>query len=232
MILIAGAFTLQSAQSPPNLELFHITGKVTYDDKVTDLRPVDMSADPDCEAKNNGSVPTPVLTMGENNALANVIIEVKDVPKSLLDLDLPPRIMKFEACMCNPHVIAIRKGHSVRFMNKDGILHNVHGLPKVNREFNIGMPPGVTEKDMEFNEAEGPFKIKCDVHPWESTYLAVYDHPNFAVTDKTGEFDINGIPDGTYEVTAWHEKLGTRTGSITIDGGDASLNFSFMIPRK
>ena len=37
-------------------------------------------------------------------------------------------------------------------------------------------------------------------------WVMVADHPYFAVTDANGNFEINNVPDGTYEVMFWQEK--------------------------
>ena len=123
-------------------------------------------------------------------------------------------------------------GQPLQFKNSDGILHNVHGLPKVNKEFNIGMPPTVKTSDKTFNKPEPVFKVKCDVHPWMSSYVAVMTHPYFAVTGRDGSFKIDNVPDGTYEIEAWHEKLPAMTGSATVSGGNATVDFAFKPPPR
>ena len=66
---------------------------------------------------------------------------------------------------------------------------------------------------------DGPaavIKFKCDVHPWMTGYVAVTDHPFFAVTGDDGSFTIPSVPAGTYTIEAWHEKLGAKTASVTL----------------
>ena len=114
-------------------------------------------------------------------------------------------------------------------------MHNIHGLPKVNKEFNFGMPKSLKEKSVIFTKAENVFVIKCDVHPWMKSYTQVFDHPYFAVTGSDGSFSINNVPDGTYEAVAWQEKFGSKrvmTQSVTVKGGKAELNFNFERPKK
>ena len=48
-------------------------------------------------------------------------------------------------------------------------------------------------------------------HSWPAAYIAVFDHPYFAVTAPTGSFTIEGIPPGRHTLHVWHERTG-RTG--------------------
>ncbi len=208
-----------------------VTGKITYDDKVPKLRPLSMDADPDCASKHSGPVPSEVLVLGDGNGLGNVFVQIKNAPAYSGGAPKDAVIIDQKGCLYDPHVVGVMAGQPVKFKNSDGILHNVHGLPKVNREFNIGMPAAVTEKDTTFNKPEPVFPVKCDVHPWMKTYVAVMTHPYFAVSDKNGGFSISDVPDGTYEVEAWHERLGVQTGSVTVSGS-GSVSFSFKIPKK
>lgn len=209
-----------------------ITGKVTYDDKVPKLRPVDMNADPSCASKHSSSVANPMLSVGDGNGLANVFVQVKNAPAGEHKAPSDPVVIDQKGCMYEPRVNGALVGQTVTFKNSDGILHNVHGLPKENREFNAGMPPTVTETNKVFNKPEPLFPVKCDVHPWMQSYVAVMTHPYFTVTDANGNFSIAGLPDGTYEVEAWHERLKTKTGSVTVSGGKGTVNFSFTVPKK
>ena len=209
-----------------------VTGKVTFDSAVPKLRPIDMNADPCCASKHSGRVANPMLTIGEGNGLGNVFVQVKNAPAG--DHKAPSEAVEIDqnGCMYIPRVIGAMVGQPVRFKNSDGILHNVHGLPKVNREFNAGMPPTVKQTEKVFNKPEPLFAVKCDVHPWMQSYVAVMTHPFFTVTNADGSFSIDGLPDGTYEVEAWHERLKTKSGSVTISGGKGTVDFSFTTPKK
>ena len=54
----------------------------------------------------------------------------------------------------------------------------------------------------------GIVAVTCALHPWTHGYIAVFDHPYFAVTDKSGRFAIDSIAPGTYKVMLWHEGMG------------------------
>jgi carboxypeptidase family protein len=70
--------------------------------------------------------------------------------------------------------------------------------------------------------------FKCDVHGWMNAYVGVLDHPYFAVTGDNGSFELKGLPPGTYTIEAWHERLGTKTQSVTLGAKESKdLNFTF-----
>jgi len=209
-----------------------ITGKIVYDDKVPNLKPINMNADPACSAKHNSPVYPEILVLNDDGGLANVFVQEKNAPAGNHAAPKTPVVIDQKGCLYEPHVAGVMAGQELLFKNSDGILHNVHGLPKANREFNIGMPPAVTEKGQTLNKPEAVFPVKCDVHPWMKSYVAVMTHPYFGVSAKDGSFKIDGVPAGTYEIEAWHERLGTQTAKVTVGDGAASADFTFKVPKK
>jgi hypothetical protein len=129
----------------------------------------------------------------------------------------------------------MQAGQELKILNSDPTMHNIHGLPKLNKEFNFGMPKTVKEKSVTFHKAEDVFVIKCDVHPWMKSYVQVFDHPYFAVTGTDGKYSIPGISAGEYEVVAWQEKFGskrTMVQTVTIGDDSTTLDFKFIKPSK
>ena len=118
--------------------------------------------------------------------------------------------------MYKPHVMGIMVGQTYRILNSDGVLHNIHTLPKVNPAFNKGMPATLKETTTVFAKPEAVFHIKCDVHPWMSAYVGVFEHPYFAVTKEDGSYSIKA--DGTYPFMAFLE-IEFRNGSVSRCGG-------------
>ena len=87
----------------------------------------------------------------------------------------------------------------------------------------------------DFDKVEEPFVIKCDVHPWMKSYVSVFDHPYFAVTDKNGNFKIDNVPPGEYEILAWQEKFKTKgilTQKVTVGKGEIKSDFTFVRKSK
>ncbi len=209
------------------------TGKVSFEDKVPNLKPIRMDADPSCASKHSSPVAPEILVVGSDKGLGNVFVQVKNPPAGDHKAPSEPVVIDQNGCLYIPHVAGVMVGQPIQFRNSDGVLHNVHGLPKVNREFNIGMPPTLKKRDQVFNKPEPLFPVKCDVHPWMRSYVAVMTHPYFSVTGKDGKFNIENLPAGTYELEAWHEKLGSRTATVTVGAsGTGSADFSFKVPKR
>ena len=62
----------------------------------------------------------------------------------------------------------------------------------------------------------GLFRVKCNQHPWEKAYIAVFDHPFFAVSSSDGSFKIDRLPPGDYDLIFWHEKFGEQRAKISL----------------
>ncbi|MCY3590411.1 MAG: carboxypeptidase regulatory-like domain-containing protein [Acidobacteria bacterium] len=209
-----------------------IAGVVRFDGEVPELRPLNMDADPACAAKHTEPVYPELLAVDEQAGLANVLVYVADnVPEGPYPPAAPP-VIDQQGCRYTPRVAGIMVGQELKVLNSDELLHNVHSLSEVNRPFNRAMPAAIKQATFSFTDEEAAFRIKCDVHPWMSSYLAVFNHPYFAVTGPDGSFEIPGLPAGTYTIEAWHERLGTmRSGVTLLDGLAATLDLTFTLPE-
>ena len=209
-----------------------VKGKVNYVGKPPKAKRLRMDADPVCAASHREAAKAESFIVDADGNLANVIVYLEGVSYSG-KTPTEPVILDQNGCIYSPHVIGLRAGQPLKILNSDATMHNIHGLPKVNREFNFGMPKSLKEKSVTFNKPESVFGVKCDVHPWMKSYAQVFDHPYFAVTGSDGSFSIKDVPDGTYKAVAWQEKFNKRTLSknVTVKGGTATLNFTFERPK-
>jgi plastocyanin len=229
----AGTAPPAGAETPQDLGDSSISGTVTFAGNAPSLQPLTMAADPECASKHSGPVENEMLVLGSGNTMANIMVSVSNGLPAGRTWAAPstPVVLDQHGCMYVPHVMGIMVGQPYRILNSDGILHNIHTLPNVNRSFNQGMPATLTETTTTFPMAEPVFQIKCDVHPWMSAYIAVFTHPFFSVTGTDGKFTISGLDPGTYEITAWHERLGTQTASVTVGASDTQTqDFTFAVP--
>ena len=211
-----------------------ITGTIVYEGDVPKLRALKMDADPVCHMKHAEPPKVEILVLGKDKTMANVFVHIKSgLPDKEYPVPEKPVVIDQVGCMYVPHVIGIQANQTLEVRNSDGVLHNIHALPKTNRAFNQAMPKSLTKAEKTFTKAEFMFPIKCDVHPWMAAWCAVMSHPYFDVTEKDGKFSIEGLEAGTYEIEAWHERLGTRTATIEVTADETkTADFSFAIPKK
>ena len=130
-----------------------------------------------------------------------------------------PAVIDQKGCIYRPRILGVRVGQPIEVVNSDPTMHNVHGLPMKNNEFNHAQHRQGDRHSEVFTVPEVMVRFKCDVHQWMAAYVGVLDHPYFAVTDASGAFELPNLPPGTYTIEAWHEKLDPKTVQVTIAAG-------------
>ena len=205
------------------LSAAEISGKVKL--KGTPPPEVPIQLDANCGKLH----PTPLTTrhyvVSPDGGLANVFVYIKSGVTKKYDPPATAALLDQKGCIYLPYVMGIQTGQELAIKNSDDFMHNVHALPKLNKEFNVGQPlkDQVTKKVLD--KAEVLVKFKCDVHPWMFAYVGVVDHPFFAVTDKDGSFKISNLPAGKYTIEAYHLKAHGVSGpgltqEITVTDSD------------
>jgi hypothetical protein len=232
------AITAASTETAPaGATKGRITGMIKVEGKVEETEPVDpktLAADPHCAELHSGRNPVGVI-LGEDGGLKDVFIQLTSgVPDLKYDLPEEPVVVNQIGCTYDPHVWGIMKKQELKILNSDATLHNIHSLPKSNKEFNLAMPNQGDERTQKFKKAEDAIKIKCDVHSWMATFAFVLEHPYFAVSDASGAFALNtsGLADGEYGVKIWHEVLGESEGSVTIKDGVGSFEHTYETGKE
>lgn len=218
-----------TAAPPPLPGESTISGTVKYEGTAEKPRVVRMDSDPLCMPE--GPQTSEVLLVGPGNGLQNAFVYVKDgLGDRKFQAPSTPVVLEQKGCKYSPHVLGVQVGQPFIIVNSDPTLHNVHALPKVNREFNFGQSVKGLKTTRRFDKPEVMVPFRCDVHGWMSAYGGVLEHPYFAVSSADGSFEIKGLPAGSYTVEVWHERLGTQTTKVTVDGkSGAKANLTFKI---
>jgi hypothetical protein len=221
---VAACFSISAAAD--------LTGKVTFAGKAPEPKQIDMSGVKECADKHPDPVFEETMMVGEKGELANVVVSIKkeDSPDLAGEPSKDPAVLDQKGCMYTPHVVAMCVGQPLVVKNDDEFLHNVHSLAQENPNFNFGQPTKDDGKTVDqAPKTKEYIRVKCDVHPWMSAYIAVFEHPFFAVTGEDGTYTIKGLPDGEYTVQFWHEKLATTPveAKVTIKDGKGELNHEF-----
>jgi plastocyanin len=205
-----------------------LTGRVAIDGPVPRNTPIEMAADPACQAAHKDGA-TSETYVSENGGLGNVFVYVKDgLGNYYFDTPAEPVRLDQSGCRYVPHVFGLQVGQPIEFVNSDETMHNVHALGKINPEFNFSQMIQNQKDSRSLRKPEVMVRIKCDVHGWMSAYAGVLEHPYFAVTTPSGSFELKNLPAGTYTIEAWHETLGTRMQSVTLaDNDKKEISFTF-----
>src|SRR5271170_1194902 len=126
-----------------------------------------------------------------------------------------------------PHIVAIQQGTTVQFLNSDTVAHNVFWISVSGNKklgHNLGTWPKGQKQAFKFDNP-GVVPLLCNVHPEMSAYIVVSPTPYFAVTDKSGDYKIDNVPDGDYTVTGWHEGAKSKSNPVKV-AGDTAADFT------
>jgi hypothetical protein len=203
-----------------------ITGKIAFEGTPPPNQSISTASDPAC---GSGSVSSESILV-DGGGLQNVFVYIREPLGTQYAFDTPTEPVKLDqkGCRYVPHVLGLRTAQPLEIMNSDSTLHNVHGMPEANREFNKGQPLAGMKDIATFTTPEVLIRFKCDVHPWMQAFVGVVDHPYFAVSGGGGKFELRTVPPGTYTIEAVHEKLGRQAQTVTVGEKDAKeITFTF-----
>jgi plastocyanin len=193
-----------------------VNGTVKFDGTAPKPSKIDMSQDPACKGTNEAE--NIVVSGGD---LANVFVYVKDgLGNRTFDVPKDPVVLDQSGCKYHPHVLGVMTGQTVQIKNDDPTTHNIHPTPKDNREWNESQPPSSPAIEKNFAREEVMLPVKCNQHPWMKMYVSVVKNPFYAVTDKSGKYEIKGLPPGDYTIAFVHEKLGEQDQKVTVAAKD------------
>ena len=124
-----------------------------------------------------------------------------------------------------PHVLAIEVGTAVDFPNNDPISHNVFSNFD-GQVFDLQIFAPQASRRVVFRRP-GIVRVFCNIHETMSAVIAVLATPYFAVTDRTGRYEIQA-PAGDYRLQFWHERaqpevLARLARQVTIGAAPVSL---------
>jgi hypothetical protein len=205
-----------------------VKGTVLFEGEATTQPTLQRDADPKCsKGRSDEAI---VVTKGK---LRDVLVRVKNgsVPGKHA-APATPVLIDQKDCMYTPRVVGIVAGQKLQVRNSDNTFHNVWGVVKNKDLFNKPQAPKSEDLTLDPSAAKADdiVDLKCGAHGWMHAYVAVQDHPFFAVTNADGSFEIKGLAKGTYTLEAWHPELGTKTMTIVIGKGkraDVTARFSY-----
>lgn len=218
------------AQDSASAEAGIIRGRVRLAVAGPPNPPIRMGADPACAQQYSGERPLqPFVARDADGGLANVFVHLRGEFPDAPAASSSPVLIEQRGCVYLPHVVGVRVGQTLEIRNGDPTAHNVHGVSAAGNGFNVTQPRGGPASIVPMRQAELMLRLTCDVHSWMHVFVGVMRHPYFAVTGSDGQFEIAGVPTGTYTVEAWHERFGPLTATVTVAAGaPATADFGYQ----
>jgi len=206
-----------------------ITGKVSFQGDKRKLAMIHMDQDPVCVSKHSEPVHVEDGEVNDNGTVPNVFVYVKEgAEKYAFPTPTEPVTLDQNGCMYKPHVLGVMVGQEFHVVSSDPTTHNIHPMPKDNREWNESQAPGAAPLNKKFTRPEVMIPVKCNQHPWMRAYIGVMRSPLFAVSGSDGTFSIKGVPPGDYTLEAWSATFGTQDQKVTVaPKGTQTVDFSF-----
>ncbi len=206
-----------------------ISGKVMFTGDKPTMKTISMDATPACSRQHATAQKSEEVVINADGSLKNVFIYVKaGLPSQQWPAPTTPAKLDQKTCIYQPHVIGVMVNQDLEITNSDPTNHNIHPMPKANREWNESQPPQGEAKMKQFPREEVMIAVKCNVHPWMRSYIGVVSNPFFGVTGDDGTFTLKGLPPGEYTVEAWHEKYGTQEIKVKVGAKEVGkADFSF-----
>ena len=126
-----------------------------------------------------------------------------------------------------PYVLAITAGSAVAFPNNDDIYHNVFSLSGTKR-FDLGRYAVGFSKSVLFDRP-GVVRVFCEIHSHMTAFILVFAHRFFDTTNDSGRYRIEGLPPGTYELTAWTDGAVRASRPVTVPEKGGTVEVDFVI---
>lgn len=197
-----------------------ISGKVTYAGRKRRKR-IQLASGFCTNAHGDGMLSEDFL-VGDQGELGGVIVYLK---RGLSRVSFPvpdePVVLDQKGCRYIPHLSVLQIGQALVVKSSDNEPHNVHGMPGgKNKEFNVPMTGTGVLAPRYLDKTQVCLEIKCEIHGWMQSWVAVLPHPCWAITKADGTFRIEGVPPGTLQLAFWHEKLGEHVVDIKLDSNE------------
>ena len=151
------------------------------------------------------------------------------------EFELPEKnpVMDQKNKIFTPHLLPILVGSTIDFPNTDDVRHSVYSRKESADDFNLGQYDVGIVKHVKF-ETVGVTHLGCNIHAEMSAYIITRQNPYFTVIGKKakGNFVIQDVPAGTWNLTFFHEKIKQKTIEVTVEAGSEAIVEFTGLKRK
>lgn len=207
-----------------------ITGKVIIPVENTQIRRFRGSS-----YRNRGNSASAASdSENQENSINNTIVSAHPISFSLPD-DISGEAVTIDQkdAVFIPNVTPVTIGTVVQFVNNDPFFHNVFSLTPGSK-FDIGRRPTgyVYSKQIDAPKWKvtgiGPITLFCDVHSQMKATILSLDTPYFTRLNEDGTYELNNLPQGTYEIRVYNPGFELETKEVTISS-DKTIESNFNL---
>ena len=167
----------------------------------------------------------------QGNGLGGAVVWLDDIRRGR-PLPLERRLeLESIKCRLTPRVQAAVAGSTVNVLGHDDFRQHLRflagGEPEPRAAVLLGQYEQVIPTERPLAEP-GLVVVRDKDHAWPTAYLAVFDHPYFAVTAPNGTFRIDGVPPGRYRLKVWHERARVAEQAVDVGAGGATVNLELQ----
>jgi hypothetical protein len=170
------------------------------------------------------------LVNGDNKGVKNAVISLKTKTDGMRPSGSEKRLyVVTKQCHFEPYVTATQIDDSLNIKNSDPILHVLQFSKEDQVLFTLPLP--ANGNIVRRIDQLGLIQIKCVIHPFMKSYIAVLDTPIYTVSDINGSFHFPEMDPGKYAVSIWHKGFGVVEKEIEILPGK-SLHLVFGLEQR
>jgi Carboxypeptidase regulatory-like domain len=129
-------------------------------------------------------------------------------------------------CQLVPRMLALVRGTTINLQSRDATVHHTGFYSESEGELlsrMLTVDRWAVVPSARIAARPGLVRVRLSRHPYVHGFVAVFDHPYFAVTNRYGRYRISGLPAGTYHVRVWHERADRIVEQVvTVKPGGAS----------
>lgn len=213
---VTGTVTLKGEVPPPRL--FHLV-----------LYPFG----PFCEKRDSDGKGNRVLQefkRSQEGGLQDVVIAVQAVQKGK-PFRHPTGEFHVVQCTFEPFVSVMEQHQKINVINDDPVIHNIQIYQSEGGNIVLNQPLPVKSTQTGTIRLKPSTKITetiCGMHEFMQNWAFVVDNPYYAITGADGRFSIEGLPPGTYKITAWHPHMKIASQTVTVTARNTSpVRFEF-----
>ena len=234
-----------------------VQGTVTLSGPVPDPKAYNLVIFPDPEycgriSNGNGWRLLRDFLVNEQGQVLNVVVLLEGVTEGKPFALSVPRV-EARDCRFSPFTTVVRSGHGIEVVNMDPVMHDIQAYETSTAMgtrvlFNSPLPfnrrhhrgdlhathdhkPGESlVRQFQLSKKRRTFVMQCGFHAYMESWAIAVDNPYYVLTDENGQFSLEDVPPGTYDLRAWHPGIKqVMKKPVTIEPG-ANLTIDFQLP--